>query len=48
MEWTCDCGAIIIFPTPERRRGFIVSEAVCPNCGQIWKAYIVKSGKIRR
>ena len=47
MKWICDCGCEIEFPTPEVVKGFIVSTTVCPNCGLVWKARIVKSKRIK-
>ncbi len=42
MMFECSCGAILDFPSPERVKGFIVSEIRCPICGTLWRAYIVK------
>lgn len=39
----CDCGCKIMFPTPEKENGFILSKVTCPECGQMWKCRITKS-----
>lgn len=54
MDYICDCGTEITFPTPERdikrtKDGktrdtwFITSTAICPECGQVYNARIVKA-----
>ena len=55
MDYTCDCGTEITFPTPEREvkklkdgnreTGFVTSTATCPECGQVYRARVVKAGK---
>ena len=44
--WICDCGTVIEFSSLEEEKGFIVSRAVCPGCGQEWVLRLTKGRKI--
>jgi uncharacterized Zn finger protein len=59
MDYVCDCGTEIMFPTPERdikrtkdgksrETWFVTSTAVCPECGQVYNARIMKAEKKRK
>jgi hypothetical protein len=59
MDYICDCGTEIAFPTPERdvkkskdgktrETWFVTSTAVCPECGQVYNARIMKAEKRRK
>jgi len=45
MDLECECGGLVVFEVVERKKGFIFSEAICPECGQVWRAWIVKTAK---
>jgi hypothetical protein len=40
-----ECETEIDFPTPEKEGGKWKSEAICPNCGLIHIAWVVKRNK---
>lgn len=59
MDYICDCGTEIAFPTPERdvkkskdgktrETWFVTSTAICPECGQVYNARIMKAEKRRK
>ena len=45
MRWICDCDTEIEFPSLEEEKGFIVSRATCPECGQ---EYVLRLTKGKR
>ena len=47
MIHICDCGTELDLLMPENEKGFLVSRAVCPKCGQEWVLRLTKGRKIR-
>lgn len=44
--WVCDCGGVLEFASLEEEKGFVVSKAVCTECGQEWVLRLTKGRKI--
>ena len=47
MIWICDCGTELEFSSIEEEKGFLVSRAVCSECGQEWVLRLTKGRKIK-
>ena len=47
MKILCDCGTELELLPPENEKGFMLSRAVCPTCGQEYILRLTKSRKIR-